>query len=178
MGWSAGDVGRAASIASRAALDPRRHLDAAILADAPNTIHRLDFADGPAAMSAPPGVRAPTAPGPEAIASLRPDAACALLDGPALPDDDARCNLAAALTSVQSCAEASRMPERVARLPGLLRRSGDAAPGKALRDGSRRMSEARFGRRTAAAMDGGADDAGARDGRVYVRGAGAMGSMT
>ena len=37
------------------------------------------------------------------------------------------------------------MPERVAGLLGLLRRSGDAALGEALRDGLRRMLEARFG---------------------------------
>ena len=96
-------------------------------------------------MSAPLGVRALAAPGPEAIASLQPDAVRVLLDGPALPDDDARRNPAAALIAVQGCAEASRMPERVAGLPGLLRRSGEAALGKALRDGSRRMLEARLG---------------------------------
>ena len=95
--------------------------------------------------NAPLGVRALTAPGPEALASLQPDAACVLLDGPALPDDDVRRNLAAALITVQSCAEASRMPERVAGLLGLLRRTGDAALGKALRDGLRRMLETRFG---------------------------------
>ena len=93
-------------------------------------------------MSAPLGVRELTALGPEAIASLQPDAVRVLLDGPALPDDDARRNPAAALIAVQSCAEASRMPERVA---GLLRRSGDTALGKALRDESRRMLEARLG---------------------------------
>ena len=54
-------------------------------------------------------------------------------------------NLAAALIAVQSCAEASRMPERVAGLLGLLCRSGDAALGEALRDGLRRMLERRFG---------------------------------
>ena len=56
-----------------------------------------------------------------------------------------RRNLAAALLAVQSCAEASRMPQRVAGLLGLLRRTGDAALGKALRDGLRRMLETRFG---------------------------------
>ena len=95
--------------------------------------------------NAPLGVRALTAPGPEALAPLQPDAACVLLDGPALPDEDVRRNLAAALIAVQSCAEASRMPERVAGLLGLLRRTGDAELGKALRDGLRRMLEARFG---------------------------------
>ena len=50
-----------------------------------------------------------------------------------------------ARTAVQSCAEASRMPERVAGLLGLLRRTGDAELGKALRDGLRRMLEIRFG---------------------------------
>ena len=94
---------------------------------------------------APLGVRALTAPGPEALASLQPDATCVLLDGPALPDDDIRRNLAAALIAVQSCAEASQMPERVAGLLGLLRRTGDAELGKALRDGLRRMLETRFG---------------------------------
>ena len=68
-----------------------------------------------------------------------------LLDGPALADDDVRRNLAAALIAVQSCAEASRMPERVAGLLGLLRRTGDAELGKALRDGLGRMLETRFG---------------------------------
>ena len=95
--------------------------------------------------NAPLSVRALTAPGPEALASLQPDAACVLLDGPALPDEDIRRNLAAALIAVQSCVEASQMPERVAGLLGLLRRTGDAALGKALRDGLRRMLEARFG---------------------------------
>ena len=95
--------------------------------------------------NAPLGVRALTAPGPEALAPLQPDAACVLLDGPALPDEDVRGNLAAALIAVQSCAEASRMPERVAGLLGLLRRTGDAELGKALRDGLRRMLETRFG---------------------------------
>ena len=95
--------------------------------------------------NAPLSVRALTAPGPEAIASLQPDAACVLLDGPALADDDVRRNLAAALIAVQSCAEASRMPERVAGLLGLLRRTGDAELGKALRDGLRGMLETRFG---------------------------------
>ena len=95
--------------------------------------------------NAPLGVRALTAPGPEALASLQPEATCVLLDGPALPDEDVRRNLAAALITVQSCAEASRMPERVAGLLGLLRRTGDAALGKALRDGLRRMLETRFG---------------------------------
>ncbi len=94
---------------------------------------------------APLGVRALTAPGPEALASLQPDATCVLLDGPALPDDDIRRNLAAALIAVQSCAEASRIPERVAGLLGLLRRTGDAELGKALRDGLRKMLETRFG---------------------------------
>ena len=94
---------------------------------------------------APLGVRALTAPGPEALAPLQPEAACVLLDGPALPEDDVRRNLAAALIAVQSCAEASRMPERVAGLLGLLRRTGDAELGKALRDGLRRMLETRFG---------------------------------
>ena len=94
---------------------------------------------------APLNVRALTAPGPEALAPLQPEAACVLLDGPALPDDDIRRNLAAALIAVQSCAEASRMPERVAGLLGLLRRTGDAELGKALRDGLRRMLETRFG---------------------------------
>ena len=94
---------------------------------------------------APLSVRALTAPGPEALASLQPDATCVLLDGPALPDDDIRRNLAAALIAVQSCAEASRMPERVAGLLGLLRRTGDAELGKALRDGLRWMLETRFG---------------------------------
>ena len=94
---------------------------------------------------APLGVRALTAPGPEALAPLQPDAACVLLDGPALADDDVRRNLAAALIAVQSCAEASQMPQRVAGLLGLLRRTGDAELGKALRDGLRRMLEARFG---------------------------------
>ena len=94
---------------------------------------------------APLGVRALTAPGPEALASLQPEAACVLLDGPALPDEDVRRNLAAALIAVQSCAEASRIPERVAGLLGLLRRTGDAELGKALRDGLRRMLETRFG---------------------------------
>ena len=37
------------------------------------------------------------------------------------------------------------MPERVAGLLGLLRRTGDAELGKALRDGLRRMLETRFG---------------------------------
>ena len=37
------------------------------------------------------------------------------------------------------------MPERVAGLLGLLRRTGDAALGKALRDGLRKMLEVRFG---------------------------------
>ena len=68
-----------------------------------------------------------------------------LLDGPALPDDDARRNLAAALIAVQSCVEAARMPERVARLLGLLRRSGDEALGEALREAVRGMLERRFG---------------------------------
>ena len=95
--------------------------------------------------NAPLGVRALTAPGPEALAPLQPEAACVLLDGPALPDEDVRRNLAAALIAVQSCAEASQMPERVAGLLGLLRRTGDAELGKALRDGLRRMLEARFG---------------------------------
>ena len=94
---------------------------------------------------APLGVRALTAPGPEALAPLQPDAAYVLLDGPALPDDDVRRNLAAALIAVQSCAEASRMPERVAGLLGLLRRSGDEALGEALREGLGRMLEERFG---------------------------------
>ena len=95
--------------------------------------------------NAPLGVRALTAPGPEALAPLQPEAACVLLDGPALADDDAGRNLAAALIAVQSCAEASRMPERVAGLLGLLRRSEDAELRKALRDGLREMLEARFG---------------------------------
>ena len=95
--------------------------------------------------NAPLSVRALTAPGPEALAPLQPDAACVLLDGPALPDEDVRRNLAAALIAVQSCAEASRMPQRVAGLLGLLRRTGDAELGKALRDGLRRMLETRFG---------------------------------
>ena len=95
--------------------------------------------------NAPLGVRALTAPGPEALAPLQPDAACVLLDGPALPDEDVRRNLAAALIAVQSCAEASRMPERVAGLLGLLRRTGDAELGKALRDGLRQMLGSRFG---------------------------------
>ena len=94
---------------------------------------------------APLSVRALTAPGPQALAPLQPEAACVLLDGPALADDDVRRNLAAALIAVQSCAEASRMPERVAGLLGLLRRTGDAELGKALRDGLRRMLETRFG---------------------------------
>ena len=94
---------------------------------------------------APLSVRALTAPGPEALAPLQPDAACVLLDGPALADDDVRRNLAAALIAVQSCVEASQMPERVAGLLGLLRRTGDAELGKALRDGLRRMLETRFG---------------------------------
>ena len=71
--------------------------------------------------------RALTAPGPETLTPLQPDAAYVLLDGPTLTDDDVRRNLAAALIAVQSCAEASRMPERVAGLLGLLRRSGDRA---------------------------------------------------
>ena len=95
--------------------------------------------------NAPLGVRALTAPGPEALAPLQPEAACVLLDGPALSDEDVRRNLAAALIAVQSCAEASRMPERVAGLLGLLRRTGDAELGKTLRDGLRRMLETRFG---------------------------------
>ena len=95
--------------------------------------------------NAPLGVRALTAPGPEALAPLQPDAAFVLLDGPALPDEDVRSNLAAALIAVQSCAEASQMPERVAGLLGLLRRTGDEALGEALRDGLRGMLEARFG---------------------------------
>ena len=95
--------------------------------------------------NAPLGVRALTAPGPEALAPLQPEAACVLLDGPALADDDVRRNLAAALIAVQSCAEASQMPQRVAGLLGLLRRTGDAELGKALRDGLRRMLETRFG---------------------------------
>ena len=95
--------------------------------------------------NAPLGVRALTAPGPEALAPLQPEAACVLLDGPALPEDDVRRNLAAALIAVQSCAEASQMPERVAGLLGLLRRTGDAELGKALRDGLRGMLETRFG---------------------------------
>ena len=95
--------------------------------------------------NAPLSVRALTAPGPEALAPLQPDATCVLLDGPALPDEDVRRNLAAALIAVQSCAEASRMPQRVAGLLGLLRRTGDAELGKALRDGLRRMLETRFG---------------------------------
>ena len=95
--------------------------------------------------NAPLGVRALTAPGPEALAPLQPEAACVLLDDPALPDEDVRRNLAAALIAVQSCAEASQMPERVAGLLGLLRRTGDAELGKALRDGLRRMLETRFG---------------------------------
>ena len=95
--------------------------------------------------NAPLGVRALTAPGPEALAPLQPDAACVLLDGPALPDEDVRRNLAAALIAVQSCAEASQMPERVAGLLGLLRHTGDAELGKALRDGLRWMLETRFG---------------------------------
>ena len=90
-------------------------------------------------------MRALTAPGPEALAPLQPDAAYVLLDGPALADDDVRRNLAAALIAVQSCAEASRMPERVAGLLGLLRRSGDEALGEALREGLGRMLEERFG---------------------------------
>ena len=94
---------------------------------------------------APLGVRALTAPGPEALAPLQPDAAYVLLDGPALADEDVRRNLAAALIAVQSCAEASRMPERVAGLLGLLRRSGDEALGEALREGLGRMLEERFG---------------------------------
>ena len=94
---------------------------------------------------APLSVRALTASGPEALAPLQPEAACVLLDGPALPDEDVRRNLAAALIAVQSCAEASRMPQRVAGLLGLLRRTGDAELGKALRDGLRRMLETRFG---------------------------------
>ena len=119
--------------------------------------------------SAPLGVRTLTAPGPEALAPLQPEAACVLLDGPTLPDDDARRNPAAALIAVQSCAEASPMPERMA---GLLRRSGEVEVGKALCDGSRKMLEARFGgelpRRWTEkpAMDGEAGDVGARDGRV------------
>ena len=95
--------------------------------------------------SAPLSVQALTAPGPEAITPLQPDAACVLLDGPALPDDDACRNLAAALIAVQSCAEAGRMPERVAGLLGLLRRSGDEALGEALREAVRGMLERRFG---------------------------------
>ena len=95
--------------------------------------------------NAPLGVRALTAPGPQALAPLQPDAAFVLLDGPALPDEDVRSNLAAALIAVQSCAEASQMPQRVAGLLGLLRRTGDAALGEALRDGLRGMLEARFG---------------------------------
>ena len=95
--------------------------------------------------SAPLGARALTAPGPEALAPLQPDAACVLLDGPTLPNDDARRSPAAALIAVQSCAEASRMPERVAGLLGLLHRTGDAVLRKALCDGSRKMLEARFG---------------------------------
>ena len=94
---------------------------------------------------APLSVRALTAPGPEGLAPLQPEAAFVLLDGPALADEDVRRNLAAALIAVQSCAEASRMPERVAGLLGLLRRSGDAVLGEALRDGLRKMLEARFG---------------------------------
>ena len=50
-----------------------------------------------------------------------------------------------ARTAVQSCAEASQMPERMAGLLGLLRRTGDAELGKALRDGLRWMLETRFG---------------------------------
>ena len=95
--------------------------------------------------NAPLDVQALTAPGPETVTPLQPDAACVLLDGPALSDDDVRRNLAAALIAVQSCAEASRMPERVAGLLGLLGRSGDEALGEALRDGLRRMLESRFG---------------------------------
>ena len=95
--------------------------------------------------NAPLSVRALTAPEPEALAPLQPEAACVLLDGPALADDDVRRNLAAALIAVQSCAEAAQMPERVAGLLGLLRRTGDAELGKALRDGLRRMLETRFG---------------------------------
>ena len=71
--------------------------------------------------------RALTAPRPEALSPLQPDAAYVPLDGPALPDDDDRRSLTAALIAIQSCAEASRMPPRVAGLPGLLRLSGDAA---------------------------------------------------
>ena len=95
--------------------------------------------------SAPLSVRALTAPGPEAITPLQPEARYVLLDGPALPDDDTRRNLAAALIAVQSCVEAARMPERVARLLGLLRRSGDEALGEALREAVRGMLERRFG---------------------------------
>ena len=95
--------------------------------------------------SAPLSVRALTAPGPEAVTPLQPEARYVLLDGPALPDDDARRNLAAALIAVQSCVEAARMPERVAGLLGLLRRSGDEALGEALREAVRGILERRFG---------------------------------
>ena len=99
---------------------------------APERFHRWSSNDGTDEVS-------------EALAPLQPDAAYVLLDGPALADDDVRRNLAAALIAVQSCAEASRMPERVAGLLGLLRRSGDEALGEALREGLGRMLEERFG---------------------------------
>ena len=56
------------------------------------------------------------------------------------------------------------MPERVAGLLGLLRRSGDEALGEALREAVRGMLERAVRRRAAAAMDGGAGDVGAQDG--------------
>ena len=61
-------------------------------------------------------------------------------------DDNAGRNLAAALIAAQSCAEASRMPERVAGLLGLLRRSGDEALGEVLREAvsSKRALSTRF----------------------------------
>ena len=87
-----------------------------------------------------------------------------LLDGPALPDDDARRNLAAALIAVQSCAEAARMPGRVAGLLGLLRRSGDEALGEALREAVRGMLERRFGGELPRRWMEGTGDVGAQDG--------------
>ena len=49
------------------------------------------------------------------------------------------------LHAEKSCVEAARMPERVAGLLGLLRRSGDKALGEALREAVRGMLERRFG---------------------------------